>query len=92
MFQGQQPVSWLSIPWPPVVLDRFQAQLGDPAFQTLWEFLALLIVCEVWAPRLANFTWLVQGDNTGALQSALHIKGRGLMNHIAREFTWRKVV
>ena len=32
------------------------------------------------------------GDNTGALQSAMRMKGGGLLNHVAREYAWRKAV
>ena len=32
----------------------------------------------------------VKGDNTGALQDALRLRGKGSLNHVAREFAWRR--
>ena len=65
---------------------------GDTACQTLWEFFTLLLACELWAPRLSEWVFRVKGDNLGALQSALRMSGRGMMNHVARECTWRKAI
>ena len=53
-------------------------------------FFTLLLACEMWAPRLCREALTVKGDNTGALEDALRMKGRVSMNHVAREFGWRK--
>ena len=78
--------------WDAKLCTRLHAEVGDPAFQTMWEFLTLLLAVDAWAPRNSALALRVRGDNTGALQDALRMKGRGMMNHIAREFTWRKAV
>ena len=53
-------------------LRRFQASVGDPAFNTLWELLAILVALRLWlpvVPRQAQVT--VKSDSHGSL-CAIH--------------------
>eukprot|EP00969_Alexandrium_andersonii_P348346 15403504-Alexandrium_andersonii.AAC.1 len=56
------PAGRLSISVPPLArpgLERFRARAGDPAFNTLWEALAILVALRVWGGR---FTHRAPGD------------------------------
>ena len=90
LFNGQ-PKEYMHCVWEPDTLTRFQAKLGDSAHNSTWEFLALVMACVLWAPAGAKQATLVKGDNIGALQDALHCKGKGAMSAVAREYSWRKV-
>ena len=65
-----------------------RARIGDPAFQTFWEYLALLLCLCSFAQR--DVPIAVVGDNTGSLQLALSLSGSNGLLAISRELTWRQ--
>ena len=65
--------------------------IRDCKHQTTWEFLALLMVLHAWGSRFTESSLLLLGDNTGSLNDALKLSGKGWLMHIAREISWRKV-
>ena len=58
--------------------------------QSFWEMLMILIGLEVWGGQLVHQQLSIIGDNTGALQNALELKGSGVMLAVAREIAWRR--
>ena len=44
----------------------------------------------MWGNQFVQEAVALLGDNTGALQDALHLKGRGILAAVARELSWRK--
>eukprot|EP00969_Alexandrium_andersonii_P257758 11396276-Alexandrium_andersonii.AAC.1 len=50
------PVEYFGAPLARPDLDRFQACVGDPAFNTLREALAVLIAFRVWGGRFSHRT------------------------------------
>ena len=50
-------------------------EIGEPASQTYFEVLALVLAAELWC--LDSTPMTVYGDNTAALQAALPLSGRG---------------
>ena len=62
----------------------------DPAHQTFWEFAMLLLSLCVWADRFTDSSIAILGDNKAALTNALKLQGRGPLQAIARELSWRK--
>ena len=58
--------------------------------QSFLEFLTLAWTLCVWAPQFTETALAVLGDNTSALQDALHLKGTGPLLAIARELSWRQ--
>ena len=44
----------------------------------------------MWGDRFTDTPVAVLGDNTGALDNALSLKGRGSMLAVARELSWRQ--
>ena len=50
-------------------------EVGQPASQTYFEILVLVLALEVWCLDSTPVTLF--GDNTAALQAALSLKGRG---------------
>ena len=63
---------------------------GLPRFQTFWELTTLVLTLVTWGPRFINSSLAVLGDNTGALQTALSLKGRMPNLGAARELAWRQ--
>ena len=63
---------------------------GVSKFQTFWEFLILLLALMVCGNNFIAEQVAVLGDNTGALQNALDLKGRGILAAVARELAWRQ--
>ena len=59
--------------------------MGSSASQTFFENLALFIGVLLWA--LPSEATLILGDNTGALQEALDLKGRGPLLQLSRELS-----
>ena len=51
-------------------LARFGATKGDPAFQTEWELLAVVVSLAIWEKKLSNRKIAVQSDNTATLSTA----------------------
>eukprot|EP00959_Pyramimonas_sp_CCMP1952_P209647 4386391-Pyramimonas_sp.AAC.1 len=52
--------------------------------------LTLLLSLLVWGTHAEEFSLTLHGDNIGALQNALSLKGHGHLLAIAREIVWRK--
>ena len=63
---------------------------GLPKHQTFWEMLMVLVVLMVWGDAYPSEQLRILGDNTGALQTSLDLKGRGPLLAISREISWRK--
>ena len=59
--------------------------------QTFWELATLLLALVTWGARFAESSVAVLGDNTGALQTALSLKGKMPNLALARELSWRRV-
>ena len=49
----------------------------------------MLLALVKWGGRFTELSVNVLGDNTGALQNALALKGRGSMLAVAKEVSWR---
>ena len=76
--------------WEEAILTMFNAVKGDSRFQSLWEFVTLLISLISWRD-LAKDAWLcILGDNIAALQDALNLRGNGNIRVVAREIAWRQ--
>ena len=58
--------------------------------QTFWEFATLLLSLLTWGNKFVTESVMVVGDNTGALNNALSLKGKGELIAIARELSWRQ--
>ena len=65
-----------------------RARTGEPAFQTFWEYLALVISRVLWAGPRDPIA--IIGDNTGALQLAIDLNGDNALLAISREVAWRR--
>ena len=51
-------------------LRRFQARRGDPAFNTVWEALAILVALRCWGPLFTHTTGVtVRSDSHGSLSA-----------------------
>jgi len=83
-------VDYFSVAWEASMVPHLAVHIGEARSQTFWEFLALFLVLEVWADEYRSSGLNVAGDNVGALQQALALKGRGPMLEISREVAWRK--
>ncbi len=64
------PIAWISDKIHPEDLDRFSATLGDSAFTTTWEALAILVALRAWTPLFCSGTrFALRSDSLGALAS-----------------------
>ena len=90
LFEGSSPVAYWACQWDFAVLDMFKATIGCPKHQTLWEFISLLISMVLWAHLAGEDILFILGDNVGALECALQLRGRGPLLIVARELAWRK--
>ena len=63
---------------------------GDSKYQSFWEMVTLLLCLVIWGRYFNTEVVALVGDNTGAMQNALDLKGKGLMLAVAREIAWRK--
>ena len=64
------PIAWISDKIHPEDLDRFSATLGDSAFTTTWEALAILVAFRAWTPVFPSGTrFALRSDSLGALAS-----------------------
>ena len=91
LLQGRAPLQYFAVAWDADLLKRFDASLGDPAWQSLWEFYTLLLCLLCWGRHATDQRLTLHGDNVGALQAALSLKGRGSMLAVARELSWRTI-
>ena len=69
---------------------RLGIEIGQPAFQAFFEFLAILLGLLQWGRNFTREPCLVTTDSTGALQNALDQCGHRLQLVISRELAWRK--
>jgi len=84
------PTAWAAGVWDEEIVERFQAAVGDPAFQTLWEHVAELYTLLLWAEGAGGEPFALQGDNLGALCNFARLRGRGPLLQVTREMAWRK--
>ena len=68
-------------------LTIFKAKIGDPAWQSEWEILALLVSLHAFRRFLPRRTCIaVESDNTAVLEAATTLaSGKALMNAVAAE-------
>ena len=72
-----------SVQWTPEDASRLGIIIGEPAGRTFWEYATLVIGLQVWGSRFVTESLAVLGDNTGSLQDALHLEGRGARAFVA---------
>ena len=82
LYVRDRPVRCFACTWTPADFDNMDVTIGDPASLTFFEVLVLLLAVELWAER--GRAAAVLGDNTGALQEALDLKGRGVQAPLAQ--------
>ena len=72
-------VEYFSVAWHEVDLPE-GLRIGDSASQTGFEYLVLVLAASIWCGPPT----VILGDNTGALQCAIDLKGKGLMLILSR--------
>eukprot|EP00971_Amphidinium_carterae_P280864 5576000-Amphidinium_carterae.1 len=77
LYRWHKPCQWLADIIHDVDLVRFGTTKGDPAWQSTWELLALLVDLQVWGPKLqASGTCELQTDSKAALDAACAMGAR----------------
>ena len=69
---------------------KWGVTIGDTAHKTFFEFFTLILALLAWSNYATSEVLNLIGDNTGSLQDALEMKGKGNLNLLARELSWRK--
>ena len=82
LFENDVAVECFSLAWDTAFFEARGVYVGDTAYQTYFEVLVLLLAVERWCDGSAATT--VFGDNAGALQEALDLKGRGSLLELAQ--------
>lgn len=87
LYHRKKPQRWFASHLPAELLQKFQAQAGDPAHNTLWEAIALLVAMRLWLPRTdRKLSVRIKSDNVGALRTLLKMTPPSQpMGQIARE-------
>ena len=75
LIEGDRPVACFSTRWRKHDFQDKAVEIGQPASQTYFEVLALVLAAELWC--IDSTPTLILGDNVAALQTALALKGRG---------------
>jgi len=85
------PQEFFELAWTDSAASSIGAVVGQPASQTLFEYLALYLLLRIWAPSFTHVGVAVLGDNLASLTLALNFKGKAGLAKISRELSWRKV-
>jgi len=72
------------------MLGQTGAQIGQPASQTFFEFMTLLVALLIWGDASPGAVLQILGDNMDAFQQSLQMRGRGAMLAVSREFACRR--
>ena len=89
--RNEQVVEYFSVKWRRSHAAHLNVVIGKSKFQTFFEFLTLLLALMVWGKEDPTKTLAVLGDNTGALQEAISLSGKGILLAVSRELSWRAV-
>ena len=85
LFKDFAPIAWYATPLTEYDLRRFRAKRGDPAHNTTWEALALLVAIRIWLPGSSVYA-RVRSDSLSALRSMVKLSSRSPdLNLVARE-------
>jgi len=82
-------VDHFALEWSEDLFPGLPVEIGQPKSQTFFEFVTLLLTLMVWGDSYTEERVTILGDNTGALQEALSLKGRGALLAVSRELAWR---
>ena len=69
LYRDGQPFRWFASPLHPHDLQLFQACVGDSAFTTLWELLAVVVGLKVWRAGQVGVAVQLRSDSLSALQA-----------------------
>ena len=84
------PEAHFAIPWTKSDAEAIDARIGEPAGQTTFEYLTLFLVLVVFGTEFRGEGLIILGDNIGALENALNLKGKRALSRISREIAWRR--
>jgi hypothetical protein len=87
---NEEVVEYFIIAWTKEDAEFLQVAPGNSKHHTFWEFLTLVLALCIWGKSFTKESVAVLGDNTGALQDAIDLKGKGALAAIARELSWRQ--
>ena len=77
--------------WEDIDLSPLGLVVGRPSDQTAFEYLTLFLALSSWASSSRSHGLAVLGDNVAALQCAISLRGRGPLNTLSREISWRRL-
>ena len=83
-------VEFFSVVWQGDEAPHLGVEPWVTAHQTFWEFATLLLALCVWGDSFTQRRVSVLGDNTGALNNALSFRGKGPLEALSRELSWRQ--
>ena len=90
LFRFGVPFQVLQLNWDSAVCALLKVEAGLPKYQALWECVTLFLRLVSWGSWATEVPIMILGDNVGALQHAIALKGKGHMLIVAREKAWRQ--
>ena len=82
---------WMELHWTDFDLTPLGLEVGQPRDQTGFEYLTLFAALQCWAADARATGLALLGDNVAALQCAVSLKGKGVLNTLSREIAWRRI-
>ena len=74
LWQAKRPVAWWAQDIQPEDLTLLQAEIGNPAWQTEWEFVSIILSISAFQSWVRSRAVALQTDNTGVLETALQLR------------------
>ena len=85
----KQVKEYFSVIWSDDDASHLDVVKADTRFQSFWEFATLFLALVTWGDWFVEAPVLIVGDNTAALTDSLSLGGKGVMQAISREISWR---
>jgi len=88
---GGTPREFAFCSWSEETARRIDCPIGSSSGQTFWEYLAILLVLEVWASECRGVGLAVLGDNLASLNGLVALRGKSELYRVTCEIAWREV-
>jgi len=88
---GGVPKEFAHCSWSEKTAKRVGLTIGESSGQTFWEYLAILLVMEVWGTEWRSEGLAVLGDNLASLSGLTALRGKSQLYRVTCELAWRKV-
>ncbi|CAK0871843.1 unnamed protein product [Prorocentrum cordatum] len=89
LYRRGTPVEFFALEWSDDICGLFNVGTGDPRCQSFWEYLTVFLALCARGESFRTEVLTIAGDSAPALEGALTLRCKGLLNHITREIAQR---